>query len=178
MVSLKDFLEVIDYKITDGARYMWSCYGPDAYAMHHWNDINGPGGFELNVIFDTRTHKVYAVEASDYTNNRAYRLIDSAYRDSHKQEAQSRNCDYKQAWDDVNYIDLDLDFDWLDKARAIVAGTSYDERVSIEIDLTDQEMLLIFRLAHEKDMTFNQYVEYILRLQLDRLQTTDISDHD
>ena len=37
-----------------------------------------------------------------------------------------------------------------------------DDRKEIEVDLTDEEFLRIAKLAHEKDITFNQMVEKIL----------------
>lgn len=32
----------------------------------------------------------------------------------------------------------------------------------IELDLTDQELLVLFKLAHERDVTFNDFVEIVL----------------
>jgi hypothetical protein len=43
-----------------------------------------------------------------------------------------------------------------------------DNRSTIEIDLTDEEFLQVARLAHERDITFNQMVEYILQQEIDR----------
>jgi hypothetical protein len=52
---------------------------------------------------------------------------------------------------------------------AIVAGEEYDTRVSIPIDLPEAELMVLFKLAHEADMTFNDFVEQVLREQLERL---------
>ena len=32
-MNLKDFMEVIDYKITEGSEYQWSCFGNNAYTL-------------------------------------------------------------------------------------------------------------------------------------------------
>jgi len=32
----------------------------------------------------------------------------------------------------------------------------------IELDLTDQELLVLFKMAHERDVTFNDFVEIVL----------------
>lgn len=43
-----------------------------------------------------------------------------------------------------------------------------DNRATVEVDLTDEEFMHIARLAHERDITFNQMVEYILQQEIDR----------
>ena len=37
-----------------------------------------------------------------------------------------------------------------------------DRTETIELDLTDQELLVLFKLAHEQDVTFNDFVEIAL----------------
>ena len=37
-----------------------------------------------------------------------------------------------------------------------------DERVSIPVELSDEEFLQIAKMAHERDITFNKMVETIL----------------
>jgi predicted DNA binding CopG/RHH family protein len=72
----------------------------------------------------------------------------------------------KEAWDDVDWCDLEADDDFIQKSLSIVAGEDYDTRVSIPIDLPDHELMAIFKMAHEADMTFNDFVEKILREKL------------
>jgi len=38
-----------------------------------------------------------------------------------------------------------------------------DGRVAMEVDFTDEELLTYMKLAHEQDITFNQFVENALR---------------
>jgi hypothetical protein len=52
------------------------------------------------------------------------------------------------------------------KAQAIIAGDPYDTRISIPINLPDDEMLVLMTMAHERDMTFNDFVEDIIRKAL------------
>jgi len=40
----------------------------------------------------------------------------------------------------------------------------------IELDLTDQELLVLFKLAHERDVTFNDFVEIVLTEFLEQLE--------
>ena len=165
MITLKDFMELVDYKVTEGSEYCWDCFGSDAYSLSYWNQDHN--GHSICIIFDTRTHEVYAVEACDYKHERAYRLINPNYKTAHDNEAVGRDVDANQAWDDVNYVDLDVDDDFIQKALAIIAGEDYDTRVQVPVDFTDEELLTYMKLAHERDITFNQLVEEALRAAID-----------
>jgi hypothetical protein len=165
MITVKEFMEIIDYKITEGSQYMWQCYGSDAYRLDSWNGNHD--GHSISIVFDTKTQEVYEVSAYDYRNNRAYRLINSDYKSAHEDEASGRGVDINQAWDEVNYVDLDVDDDFIQKALAIVAEEDYDTRVSVPVDFTDQELLTYMKMAHDRDMTFNAFVEMALRAAID-----------
>jgi hypothetical protein len=43
-----------------------------------------------------------------------------------------------------------------------------DGRKEVPLDLTDAELLQLFKLAHEADLTFNQYIEQVLTEFLER----------
>jgi predicted DNA binding CopG/RHH family protein len=153
MLTLKEWMELVDYRITEGGDY--NLYSDNAYALSSWN--GDQDGYSMEIIFDTKTQVVYCVEACDYKHQRAYRLFHPDYK----------NVDQiKEAWDDVDWCDLEADDDFIQKSLSIVAGEDYDTRVSIPIDLPDHELMAIFKMAHEADMTFNDYVEKILREKL------------
>lgn len=168
MITLKDFMEVVDYKITEGSDYGWQCFGPNAYRLDSWNQDQE--GHTVSIVFDTRTHEVYEASAYDYKRNRAYRLINPDYKFGHDDEAAGRGVDSNQAWDDVNYVDLETDEDFLDKARSIVADEDYDTRVDVPLNLPDDSLFQLMKLAHEADMTLNQYVEKLLRHAIENHQ--------
>ena len=174
MITLKEFMEICDYKITEGSEYCWQCFGPSAYRLDSWNQDHE--GHSVSIIFDTQTQEVYEVSAYDYRNNRAYRLINPDYKDAHDDEASNRNVDFNQAWDDVNYVDLDVDDDFIQKALAIVNEEDYDTRVSVPVDFTDQELLTYMKIAHERDITFNQLVEDALRAAIEEHEMRDEYD--
>jgi hypothetical protein len=169
MITLKEFMELADYKITEGTQYGWDCYGPNAYQLDSWNQKHD--GYSLCITFDTHTHEVYEVQAHDYKRNRAYRLINPDYKFGYDDEAAGREVDANQAWDDVNYVDLDVDDDYIQKALAIVSGEEYDTRVSVPVDFTDEELLIYMKLAHDRDITFNQLVEDALRSVIDEYKS-------
>jgi hypothetical protein len=119
-------------------------------------------------VFSTKSQKVYEIEICDYTNNRAYRLINPKYKKKHDAESLERGELSNQAWDDVDYIDLDVDEDFLEKTWAIVAGEDYDTRVQIEVVFSEQEMLQYMKAAHKMDLTFNQFVEKALTVAIEK----------
>lgn len=167
MITLKEWMEVVNYRITEGSGYQWQCYGSDAYCLDSWN--GDQNGHSLTVIFDNRTQEVYEVAAHDYLNNRAYRLINPDYITKHNKEASARSCGINEAWEDVDYIDLDVDDDFIQKALSIVAGErDYDTRVQVPLDLDRDTMFELMQHAHEQDITLNELVERILTDVIDR----------
>ncbi len=148
MLTLKEWMELVDCRITEGSDYYSNI--PGLYSLTSWNGEQD--GYSLNIVFDPKDEqRVYCVEICDYANDRAYRIYDPEL-----------NVD-KQAWDDVNFIELESDDDFIQKAQSIIAGEEYDERVSVPLDLDRDELFELMALAHEKDMTLNELVEEALR---------------
>ena len=170
MITLKEWMEIVDYRITEGSDYGWHCYGNDVHMLDSWNGEQD--GHSFTVIFDTKTQMVYEVQAHDYVHNRAYRMINPDFQKKNKKEAKRRDIDKKNAWDDVDYVDLEVDDDFIQKCLAIKAGEDYDTRVSVPMDFSDEELLQYMKLAHEQDITFNQLVERALREAIDRAGIT------
>ena len=157
---LKTFMEIADYRISEGSNYGWQCFGPNAYVLDSWNGSHN--GYSLSITFDTRTQVVYCVEACDYKNERAYRMINPVYKTAHKLDVKTRGVD-DNAWDDVEWCDLVLEEDFEEKARAIVAGENYDTSVSIPLDLPDDLLLTAAMNAHRQNITLNEYINNALR---------------
>jgi hypothetical protein len=168
MITIKDWMELVDYRITEGGDYLWQCYGTNTHTLTAWNGRHDDGGWSSNIVFDTDTQEVYEVEVCDYTNQRAYRLVNPEYDQDRQAEADQRGIDDDQAWDDVEFLDLAVAEDFMEKANAIIMGLPYDTRVQIALELTDDEMLTYMLLAHEKDITFNQLVVQAIQAFMDQ----------
>lgn len=164
MITLKQWMETVEYRITEGSHFGWNCFGDNAYTLDSWD--GDQEGSTLSVTFDTRTQVVYLVEAFDYVNDRAYRLINPEYAQVFNAETDQRGVG-KFAWDAVPFIDLETEEDWLEKARAIFLKEDYDTRVSIPVEFTDEELLKYMTMAHEQDMTFNAFIEKALQHAID-----------
>jgi hypothetical protein len=169
MITLKEFFEVTNYRISEGSDYCWECYGSNAYRLDAWN--GDQNGHSHSIVFDTKTQEVYEVTSYDYRNNRAYRLLNPDFIKKHKKEAKRRDVNFDEAWDDVNYIDLEVDDDWIQKALSIEAGeVDYDTRVSVPLTLDRDQMYELMSMAHERDMTLNQLVEFVIRQEIERIE--------
>jgi hypothetical protein len=120
------------------------------------------------VVFDTKTQTVYEVQAHDYVRNRAYRLINPEFKSAHDHESHGRGIESKNAWDKVDYVDLDVDDDFIQKGLAIRDGEDYDTRVQIEVNFDDAELLEYMKIAHDRDITFNELVEIALEEAIDQ----------
>lgn len=177
MITLKEWMEVVDYRITEGSNYLWECYGTDAYRLDAWNGEQD--GHSHSIVFDTKTQEVYEVTSYDYRNNRAYRLMNPVFVDLHKAEARRHQVNEREAWDEVNYTDLEVVDDWVEKARAIEAGeVDYDERVRVPLDLEDEHLFELMKLAHEQDITLNQLVENVLREAIEQYGLPHVTNTD
>jgi len=166
MISLKEWMELVDYRITEGSDYGWQCYGHDVHMMDSWN--GDQDGHSFSVIFDTKTQVVYEAQAHDYVNNRAYRLVNPEFKAAHDQEADQRDVNLNEAWDDVHYTDLDVVDDFIQKSLAIRDSEDYDTRVQIEVNFDDAELLEYMKIAHDRDITFNELVEIALQEAIDQ----------
>lgn len=164
MLSLKEWMELVDYRITEGSTYGWNCFGYNAYSLDSWNGDHD--GYSFCVTFDTKDQTVYQVEVCDFKNNRAYRMINPTHQPQFMMEVANRGID-DVAWDDVKWTDLEVDDDFIQKALAIKAGKDYDTNISVPLDLTDEEMLKYMIMAHERNITFNQFVTEALQAAIE-----------
>jgi len=170
MITMKEWMELVDYKITEGGDYSWRCYGPNAYQLSSWNGIHGAGGYSFNIVFSTKTQKVYEVSVCDYTNNRAYRMIALDKQEKYRKEAKRNFTNLNEAWDNVDYVDLEVDDDFISKCLAIKAGEDYSTDISVPLDLPDDLLMFAFKAAHAENITFNDWMNKMLKSFIDKVK--------
>ncbi|MEX5539081.1 hypothetical protein ABFV54_28655, partial [Pseudomonas syringae] len=68
-------------------------------------------------------------------------MINEDFRKKMKKEAKRRNVDNDEAWEDVDYIELEVDEDFIEKCLAIRAGEDYDTRIMVPVDFSDEDLL-------------------------------------
>ncbi len=177
MITIKEYLEAVDFKITGGSEYQWKCYGPNARYLDS-ADNEGLGTYSVSAIFDSVDQTVYAVELWDYENDREYRWINPGYVKAHMKACAKNNVDVYESMDGRNFIDLDVAGDILEKISKIVAGEPYDTRVQVEVDFSDEDMLQYMKLAHKMDITFNELVERALQNAIDEVNAGRLTKED
>lgn len=171
MITLKEYVEAIDYKITGGSEYQWDTFGNNARYLDSCDSEGADATYSIVAVFDSVDQTVYIVEAWDYTNDRVYRWINPDYIGKYKKDHKRHNVDYKEASDTKEYIDLDVKDDILEKVRSIVAGEDYDSRIKVPVDFSDEDLLQYMKLAHEMDITFNELVERAIRAAIDDFES-------
>jgi hypothetical protein len=159
-MQLAQYLKLINYELGSTSKYLWKAFGPNAFYFDYHKTHKHS---EISVVADIATQRVYKAMVIDSVRNKQYMWIDPEFRDDYKYESESRNCNPLQAYDAVNYVELETENDWLEKARAIYLGEPYDERVVIPLDLPDDLLLSSMMRAHELDITFNEYVERCIK---------------
>lgn len=151
---------------------MWSCWENARYLDYE------SAYAHVSVVYSTETQEIYQAEVSIKTeawatDARPYRWLDPRFKESMINEAKERNVDSNQAWDDVKWIDLEVEEDFLEKAKAIFNGDEWDTRISVPLDLDDDLLLQLAMEAHKRDITLNKMVEMALKAEIDRHKETD-----
>jgi hypothetical protein len=159
---LGEINEALDNRITGGSEYHWQCYGPEARYLDYESDHA-----HVSVLFDSKTQVVYEASINDKDEHvTPYRWINPEYKDAYYAEASNKGINPNNAWDDTNWCDLEVDDDWLEKAYAIFNGLSFDNRVTVPLDLDDATMLQLCMEAHKRDITLNKMIEQILEMAI------------
>jgi len=167
-MTLQDYFELVEYKIGEGSKYMWRCFGDNAYTL----TSSVLDKYDVSVIYDTKDQTVFVMEAHDFINNRSYRIFNETFKDLYFDECKVRGIE-DAAYDDVKYIDLDMYSDFAEKAHGIIHGLDYDTRVLMSIDIPDDELLIMMKAAHTLDITFNEFVEQALTESIDVWKAKD-----
>jgi hypothetical protein len=162
-MNLSKVNEALNHKIAGGSDYCWSCW-PNA----RWLDYESEYAY-ASVVFNTETQEVYTAEVNDKDQkHKPYRWLNPEYKQSMIDEAKERNVNPAQAWDNVNWYDLETEQDWLSKAGAIMRGEDFDARVQVPLNLEKEELFKLMEMAHERDITLNKMVEIILEEMIER----------
>jgi hypothetical protein len=50
MITLKEWMEVVDYRITEGSGYSWQCFGANAYCLDSWDGDQDGHSLSIHLI--------------------------------------------------------------------------------------------------------------------------------
>ena len=96
----KKYLKSINYRITDSTPFLWKCYGNTAHIFSF--DCED---FSASIVIDMKDQTVYEMEI--FTNTSDLRWINPDYKKAYKKEAKKRKVKWNQAWDDVEFQEVD-----------------------------------------------------------------------
>lgn len=165
-MKLSEVNQALDHKIVGGSEYQWSAWGNNARFLDYESDFAYAG-----IVFDSVTGTVYQADITFKQemwseDHPPYRWLNPDFKDEYISESEQRGIDHTRAWDDVQWIDLERAEDWLDKAADIFVGADWDTRIQVEVAFTDEELFNYMKIAHQRDITFNQLIEDTLRLAI------------
>ena len=161
MFTLKNFLDLVEDNCTvERFPCGLECYGANTsiYSAYVTNDyeccaaVNDSGIRELNLY--------------DYRNKRNYRWTVPEVEPLRDAELLLAGLDPKLVDEDQEFIDLIMIEDMVKKMTAICAGEEYDTRITIPLEMSDDEFILIARAAHELDITLNEFMVQAIKEQL------------
>lgn len=160
-MHLSQVNEITNHRITEGSDYGWNCY-PDARYLDYESDFA-----HVSVLYSTVTQEIYQAEVSVKVDawdedSSPYRWLNPEYKEAFFSECKKRKVKKNQAWDDVKWVDLETEEDFLEKAEAMFNGEEFDKRVQVPLELDDELMMQLFMEAHKRDITLNQMIEEIL----------------
>jgi hypothetical protein len=92
-MKLESFLSQIEYKITDGSKFHWDCYGLNAWSIT---------SDRVEAVFDRITLMIYEVSVH-YASGDCYKWIDPEFVNAYVNESRSKGFDPWIAYDDVPY---------------------------------------------------------------------------
>jgi hypothetical protein len=131
-MKLNEFLSVSNSQVCGGSDYLWNCY-PNARYM----DIADIDGAEIgSCVFNTNTQEVYEAEAYVYNDDIAFRWQNAAYTNAYFEESNKRELDPDNAYDDVQFTDIDDEQDFLAVLFKIV-HKSYVHTHYHDVETTD-----------------------------------------
>jgi len=166
MITVEQAIKIAKYEITSGSEYCWKCFGLNARFLDFTNNAN----VTFSIVFDTKTQTVYEANISDNKRDNHYRIINPDYIDEYRHECDNRDVVWNQVYDGVRYKDLENVDDFIEKATAIVNGEEYDERVSIALDLPEDDLYILMTNAHKMDMTLNDYLAYLIEKFIEEIE--------
>lgn len=168
LMNFMDIIGKFSRNNVTSTKYEWKCFGNDVNLMEVMSSTGTESTISnVVIISDNINNDVYQFEAHDFVNDRSYRWTNPKFIDAFEQECIDRGTDKKNAYDDVFFIDLEIEADILNKAIAISKGEEYDTRVMIEFDIDDDLLLFAMKSAHELDITLNEFMEQILTKYID-----------
>lgn len=157
-MTLDLFLQAIQYRISEGDVWLWNCYGANA---RHLNSYYLDGK-EAGCGFDTQTQEVYQIYMVDEKNDTRYIWFNPLYRDAYFAEAYERKLNPLEYADDLEYYELGVLEDILEKITLFYSDKEYDRNILVPIDIDDDLYAELSALATAENITVEALISKAL----------------
>ncbi len=158
-MNISDFLIAINYNIQECVKYQWDSFGPNALITNYWNQQHDETGVDISAVFDGCTQQVYKIDACCSRTDCVYQWVNPNYLQAYHTEFEKKSVNLPEEKKLVNIADDDQ---MMMICKTLYSGQEYNHKVSIDIDLPDDLLFKSLMMAHEQDITFNEYVSKVL----------------
>ena len=66
MITLKEWMELVDYRVTEGSDYGWNCYGPNVHMLDSWNGDQDEFFPPYVTVIPAQVQKIWNPDSSTY----------------------------------------------------------------------------------------------------------------
>ena len=157
-MRIEKILKSIEHNIGEVSNFLWNSLGESKI----W-EIKNIKGDIVGIFVANKEGEVLEVDFDHTYGGKEvfYRWIKPslkfAYIEEYNEKAKSRN----------KFTELDDELDCLEKVNAVVNIKGFDIRVVTPINLADEDFLLIAKMAHAANITFNDQVNVMLKNLVD-----------
>jgi hypothetical protein len=157
-MKIEQILKSIEHNIGEVGNFLWTSLGQAKI----W-DIKNIEGTVIGTFIANKDGEVLEVDF-DHTYGEEdifYRWIKPSVKFAYLAEYNEK------ARSSQKFVELEDELDCLEKVNAVVNVKSFDGRVVTPINLSDEDFLLIAKMAHASNITFNDQVNVILQNLVD-----------
>ena len=164
---LESVIKAAQFKIVGGAPFGWQNFGSNARTLEF--SKTGDGYDCASVVFDTVTQEVYEITFNpEFDASKNYRWINPTYLDEYKKECLKKGVTFEIFGDSDRWIDCELSEDIVDKISTYFSTGTFDERIMVSLDLSDEAVVALNTLAAAKGVSIDIVAEEILTEELSK----------
>lgn len=151
MLFITEALSYTGYRIHEGSKFCWKCFGKNAYAID-FVEKEDEAEYSVTVVYDLETKEVYSLELSYYVpdeRSQTWMWIDKNYRERYEKERLE------------NYISDDTDEYRLPKKellRAIADILPQENRVNYYAKLSKPDLKKLTSATLKKELTSTEWL--------------------
>lgn len=156
-MKLKKVLKMFDYRISEGSKFLWQCFGNNVWTL----DFNNPDDYRnsVSVVYDTITTKVYYMSFScaNAPDDGYFSWVDPEYEVAHRREEQKRGVEHNkyQCYSKNSFLTM---------AQEAYRGKTpdFDMHLDVDLKMTPEQEEELRLMAESKGITFDELINLAL----------------